>query len=117
MPENEDQEINIFLCRRSAARCRYCDRAHTRLCDYPVGGVKETCDVPMCDFCTYKAGRNRDLCKDHRPSGQTNPRRDVNAPRWMKALFRGFCKLCGKTVWTGEKMLWFKTGKKVYCEP
>jgi len=56
------------------------------------------------------------MCKAHRPSGQTKPRRDENAPRWMKALFRGVCRLCDKTVLTGEKMLWFKKGKRLYCE-
>ncbi len=113
--------INFIVCHRGAKggsgqKCAYCHRSSTRLCDFPVGGVEKTCDVPMCGFCTHKAGRNRDLCQSHRPSGQHEPRQNENAPRWMKAIYTGTCRLCFKTVYEGSKMLWFKKEKKLYCE-
>ena len=120
--EVENVEGNSFIiCHRGAKggsgqKCAYCHRASTRLCDYPVGGVKETCDVPMCGFCTHKAGRNRDLCRTHRGDVAHRPRQDENAPRWMKAIYSGVCYYCRKTVKTGEKMLWFKKPRYLYCE-
>lgn len=124
MPIIEIEGNSFYVCARglksggSGQKCRYCHRSSTRLCDYPVGGVKETCDVPMCGFCTHNAGRNRDLCQTHRPSEQRHaPRQDENAPRWMKAIYTGKCRMCFKTVFEGAKALWFKKEKKLYCEP
>jgi hypothetical protein len=111
---------NFVICQRGRAgsgrRCAYCQLSSTRLCDFPTGGGK-TCDVPMCDFCTHRAGRTVDLCRDHRPPGIHTPRRDRDAPRWMKALYPGKCRFCFKTVRVDEKMLWFKKEKRLYCEP
>ncbi len=112
--------VNFFFCHRGnggGQKCYYCDRSSTRLCDFPIGGDSKTCDIPMCAFCTHKAGRNRDLCQAHRGQVAHQPRRDADAPRWMKAIYTGTCRLCFKTVYEGVKMLWFKREKKLYCEP
>ena len=111
---------DFFVCGRggggSGQKCAYCHRSSTRLCDFEVENGK-TCDVPMCDFCTHNAGRNLDLCQNHRGRVVHHPRKGENAPRWMKAIYTGKCRWCFKTVREGEKMLWFKNEKELYCEP
>ncbi len=110
---------NFVICHRggggSGQRCRYCERSSTRLCDFEVASG-QTCDVPMCDFCTHRADRTVDYCQEHRPSGTHAPRKDENAPRWMKAIYRGECRLCSRFVRVGERMLWFKKERRLYCE-
>ena len=60
-----------IVCGRPRPRpCAYCGAPHTRLCDYPLDkNVAEyrTCDTPMCDRCTHRAGREEDYCREHRP--------------------------------------------------
>jgi hypothetical protein len=70
----EAKQTAMFLCRRSTARCRYCDRASTRLCDFEVA-VGKTCDIPMCDFCTHRADQTVDYCPEHRGTGDHRPRK------------------------------------------
>jgi hypothetical protein len=114
--QNDGTTYHVKTSRYGGDKCDYCDRysAH-RLCDYPVGNG-ETCDVRMCDYCTFNGGRNLDYCKEHRPSGAEKPRKDENAPRWMKSLYAGQCKYCFRRVKVGERILWFKSEKKLYCE-
>ena len=119
--ETEEYDGTVYMvCHRggggSGQKCLYCHRSSTRLCDFAVADGK-TCDAPMCDFCTHRAERTIDYCQTHRGNVAQKPRKDENVPRWMKALFKGECRMCWKTVWTGEKMLWFKNNKKLYCEP
>ncbi len=117
----EEYDGNFYMiCGRggggSGQRCAYCHRSSTRLCDFEIEGG-QTCEAPMCDFCTHRVERTVDYCREHRPSGRHTPRKDENAPRWMKAIYPGKCKMCWKFVETGEKVLWFKIQKKLYCEP
>lgn len=114
MPDETDFN-NIFLCRRSAARCHYCHRASTRLCDFEIADGK-TCDIPMCDFCTHRVERTIDYCQQHRPSVTHTPRKDENAPYWLKATWQSQCKICWRWVKIGERILWFKKEKRVLCE-
>jgi hypothetical protein len=112
---NEAEEIAMFLCQRSTARCRFCDRASTRLCDFQLAEGK-ACDIPMCDFCTHRAERTVDYCPEHRGTVAHRPRKDANAPYWIKATWRSQCKMCWRWVKIGEKILWFKLEKKALCE-
>jgi len=53
-----------FICTSGKTkRCKWCDKARTKLCDFPKG--KKTCDAPMCDFHSKKVGINIDYCPDH----------------------------------------------------
>ncbi len=112
--------MNFILCHRggggSGQKCAYCHRSATRLCDFEVEDGK-TCDVPMCGFCTHRVERTVDYCREHRGDVAHRPRQNENAPRWMKAIYTGTCRFCYKTVREGEKMLWFKKEKKLFCEP
>jgi hypothetical protein len=101
--------------RGSGQKCRYCDRSATRLCDFETG-ESATCDAPMCDYCTHKADRTTDFCPQHRQTDAPSPRRDPNAPRWMKAIYAGRCRACASQVRVGERMLWFKQERFLYCE-
>ena len=61
-----------LVCSRGGRRsspCRYCGRASSRLCDFPVtrGLHKGTCDAPLCDRCTSRIAGNGDLCRAHAP--------------------------------------------------
>jgi hypothetical protein len=45
----------------------------TKLCDYPVGNLGETCDEPLCDKCAFHPlvnglpmfGNDKDYCPEH----------------------------------------------------
>jgi hypothetical protein len=53
---------------RSKTPCRWCSRVHTKLCDYPLGGIKKgkSCDAPICDQHAREIGPDRHLCPPHR---------------------------------------------------
>lgn len=45
--------------------CKYCSKPHTKLCDFPISpGI--TCDAKLCDLHAVPAGKNKDLCPDHK---------------------------------------------------
>jgi hypothetical protein len=54
---------------RRSRPCRYCGRASSRLCDFPVlrGLHKGTCDTPICERCTTRIAGDGDLCRVHAP--------------------------------------------------
>lgn len=46
-------------------RCK-CGRRATLLCDWKMPNKKSgTCDAPICDQCTTRPARNKDLCTKH----------------------------------------------------
>lgn len=61
---------------RRRARCEWCAREHTRLCDWPTsrGGRVTTCDRRLCNFCCYTVpppagvvgADSLDYCPTHR---------------------------------------------------
>lgn len=54
-----------IVCTRSQ-RCK-CGRRSTKLCDWKIPAKKSgTCDVPLCDRCTYEPAPDKDLCPKHR---------------------------------------------------
>ncbi len=57
----------IIACTRSARRkCKFCKRAATIACDFPVSGRESgTCDNPCCGAHAVYAGGKKDYCKDH----------------------------------------------------
>lgn len=117
----KDNGHNFIMCSRggksaSSGPCKFCGKAGYRLCDFIVDETAgKTCDVLMCDYCTHNAGKNKDLCPKHRTGAHT-PRKDANAPRWMKALWSGRCRQCNGAVHSGDRMLWFKKGRYLFCE-
>lgn len=47
-------------------QCRYCYKVvdNLKLCDHKYHN--RTCDLPMCEHCSYSPKPNTDYCKDHR---------------------------------------------------
>ena len=70
MPDKSGgQPAYVIVCTRGATPsgpCRWCNRRHKWLCDYPVGGGR-TCDAKLCDRHTRKivGRRDEDYCPDH----------------------------------------------------
>ncbi len=53
-----------FICTSGKTkRCKWCDKARTKLCDFPK--VKKTCDEAMCDLHAKKVGKDIDYCPEH----------------------------------------------------
>jgi hypothetical protein len=51
-------------------RCQYCQRRHTKLCDYNLNEFVEeapvqTCDRKLCEIHAKHMGPDRDLCPEH----------------------------------------------------
>lgn len=63
------EPIGTIICRRGAlrARCRFCNREHTLLCDFPVrkGEKVGTCDAKLCPDHAVRIDANTDYCKFH----------------------------------------------------
>ena len=65
---------NMIVCGsfRVTGNCSYCDKKHTKLCDFVVGTqgdvfiTKKTCDKPMCDDHAYSQKNGVDYCHEHK---------------------------------------------------
>lgn len=60
----------VRLAGKRPARCRWCAKDSTKLCDFrlsPPGQITHvrTCDAPMCDAHAKSVGNNRDYCPGH----------------------------------------------------
>jgi hypothetical protein len=51
--------------RKKAGKCRFCDNAHTKLCDFEIT-LGRTCDQKICDWHATTVGPDRHYCPDHR---------------------------------------------------
>jgi hypothetical protein len=53
---------------RKTKRCA-CGKPSTRLCDWKIEPRAKlssvTCDIPLCDDCSYSPAENKDLCRKH----------------------------------------------------
>lgn len=47
------------------ARCAYCRRPHTALCDYQPEADGRTCDKKLCEQHRARQGPDFDYCPDH----------------------------------------------------
>ncbi len=61
----------LRLSGKRPAKCLWCDRDSTRLCDFDISErgafeLQKTCDAPMCSEHAKHVGPNRDLCRVHR---------------------------------------------------
>jgi len=75
------EPIGLIVCTRSKKKkgkpCSVCGvPGATLLCDAPTKG-KKTCDKPLCESCTSKAGK-LDLCPEH--AGMASTHRPRSAP-------------------------------------
>lgn len=59
--------------RRRTAKCDYCSRTHSYLCDFPVKGGK-TCDAKICGECADEVGDDVHHCRIHRLRGDAEQR-------------------------------------------
>jgi hypothetical protein len=50
--------------KRTRPPCAFCDREHTKLCDYPIAAGGR-CDRKLCDEHALRVGPNRDYCGTH----------------------------------------------------
>ena len=66
----EDGTVALVRYAKScAAKCAFCMRPHTKLCDMEIGrtllGEPITCDAKMCDTHARQVGPNKDYCPKH----------------------------------------------------
>lgn len=62
--------VTAIVCgsrRLSGKPCVGCGRPSTKLCDYPMRGVKagQTCSRPVCDKCAVHQDPDVDFCPTH----------------------------------------------------
>ena len=69
--ETQNGPVTGFVCgpRRRVARCAYCTRPHTHLCDFRLATGKD-CNKKLCYECRYAAPTGGDFCPDHAPQVQ-----------------------------------------------
>ena len=55
---------SVIACGPKRIRTCACGQIAARLCDWKLG-PNQTCDALICDDCTTKPAKNKDLCKRH----------------------------------------------------
>ena len=66
-----DGKFTAIVCgpKRFAKPCSSCGRPHTKLCDFPLTGIKKgkTCDRRLCNHCAVPDpnDKDRDYCPIH----------------------------------------------------
>lgn len=116
-------EVTAIVCGKfkEAAKCRWCGRPSTKLCDYPLSSRGEladgkTCDAPMCDAHARNAGPNKDLCPEHAKSAAAASRAPLHWPATIEALQAAGYVDHNKSKWCscGTIMFWFSTPTTIF---
>lgn len=94
MPVIRDErgQVTAIVCGR-AKPCAYCERAHTRLCDFTLASGK-TCDTPMCSGHAWQPVWN----KDEAVKGILEQGKSLN-----EVLSQDYCRVHRRKIEGGER--------------
>ena len=125
---NESGEPIAVICSRPS-RCAYCEKVHTKLCDF-VKADGKTCDTPMCAAHAWRpdANNDADYCRPHRrqmeePMREEKRKAELMAKKrgtliyFAQSKYGGACreKDCGGRWEQGEPCWWDSQTREAFC--